>query len=99
MTWPVAVLLVIACGVLALWWLCRCLARQDADEAHRNLARLVAEQIPVGAAPSPRIPVPNIRPGGGPPTVTVTRGSGALAANLAASIRPEGGPPTGSEAP
>jgi hypothetical protein len=44
MTWPVAVLLVIACGVVALWWLCRYLARQDADEAHRNLARLLAEQ-------------------------------------------------------
>ena len=58
----------IACGVVALWWLCRCLARRDADEACRNLARLVAEQAPVGAAPSPRIPVPNIRPEGGPPT-------------------------------
>ena len=45
MNWPAAVLLVIACGVVALWWLCRYLARQDADEAHRNLARLVVEQI------------------------------------------------------
>jgi predicted MFS family arabinose efflux permease len=40
MTWPAAVLLVIACGVVALWWLCRYLARQDADEARRDsLAR------------------------------------------------------------
>ena len=44
MTWPAVVLLVIACGVVVLWWLCRYLARQDADEAHRNLARLVVEQ-------------------------------------------------------
>lgn len=44
MSWLLPVLLVIACGVVVLWWLCRYLARQDADEAHRNLARLVAEQ-------------------------------------------------------
>lgn len=40
MAWLLIVLLVIACGVAALWWLCRYLARQDADEARRDsLAR------------------------------------------------------------
>jgi hypothetical protein len=40
MSWLLPVLLVIACGVVALWWLCRYLARQDADEARRDsLAR------------------------------------------------------------
>ena len=51
MTWPAAVLLVVACGVVALWWLCRYLARQDADEAHRNLARLVAAVGATHASP------------------------------------------------
>jgi hypothetical protein len=45
MTWPAAVLLVIACLWLLGWAICRMVARQDADEAHRNLARLLAELL------------------------------------------------------
>jgi hypothetical protein len=45
MSWLLPVLLVIACGVVALWWLCRYLARQDADAAHRNLAQLLSELL------------------------------------------------------
>ena len=44
MIWPLVVLLVIACLWLLGWAICRMAARQDADEAHRNLARLLAEQ-------------------------------------------------------
>lgn len=38
------ILLVIACLWLLGWAICRMVARQDADEAQRNLARLLAEQ-------------------------------------------------------
>ena len=38
------ILLVIACLWLLGWAICRMVARQDAGEAHANLARLLAEQ-------------------------------------------------------
>ena len=43
MTWPLD-LLVIACLCLLGWAICRMVARRSADEAHANLARLLAEQ-------------------------------------------------------
>ena len=43
-TWLLIVLLLIACLWLLGWAICRMVAWQDADEAHTNLARLLAEQ-------------------------------------------------------
>ena len=65
MTWLLIVLLVIAYLWLLGWAICRMAARQDADEAHRNLARLVVD---VGATHASPLRGGGIRPGGGPPT-------------------------------
>ncbi len=51
MTWLLPILLVIACLWLLGWAICRMVARQDADEAHRNLARLVADVGATHASP------------------------------------------------
>jgi hypothetical protein len=44
MIWLLIVLLVVACLWLLGWAICRMADRQDAGEAHANLARLLAEQ-------------------------------------------------------
>lgn len=44
MGWLIGALLVAGCWLLA-WAICRAAARADADEAHRNLLGLLADEV------------------------------------------------------